>query len=207
MGVDKNSKTSFLNHRKNYQKSFRKYGLDPKALKWASKRAAEQRYEQIVLDIDFEGKTILDVGCGFGDIIPYISAKAKKFEYKGIDITPEFIREAKKLYPEHKFIVGDYFDRPLKENFDVVICSGVLNANVKDNLGFRKKAIKIMFGHVKEILVFNMAGKYPQPKTSPESNVWFADSLEILKYCMGLTKKVIFRHHYHSRDFTIVMFK
>ena len=81
----------------NYQKTFRKYGVGPRALRWHSKKAATQRYEQIVADIDFEGKSILDVGCGFGDIIPYISAKAKKFEYLGIDITPEFIREAKKL--------------------------------------------------------------------------------------------------------------
>lgn len=190
-----------------YQKSFQKYGVDPKALKWASKRAAEQRYKQIVADIDFEGKSILDVGCGFGDIIPYISAKTKKFEYLGIDITPEFIREAKKLYFGHKFMVGNYFAKPLKENFDVIICSGALNANVKDNLDFRKKAIKTMFKHVKEVFVFNMVGRYPQPKTSSKSNVWFANPLEILEYCLGLTKKVILRHHYHSRDFTIVMFK
>ncbi len=191
----------------NYQKTFRKYGVGPRALRWHSKKAATQRYEQIVADIDFEGKSILDVGCGFGDIIPYISAKAKKFEYLGIDITPEFIREAKKLYPGHKFIVGDYFNKPPKENFDVVICSGALNANVRDNLDFRKKAIKTMFKHAKEVFVFNMVGRYPQPKTSSKSNVWFANPLEILEYCLGLTKKVILRHHYHSRDFTIVMFK
>ena len=191
----------------NYQKTFRKYGVGPRALRWHSKKAATQRYEQIVADIDFEGKSILDVGCGFGDIIPYISAKAKKFEYLGIDITPEFIREAKKLYLGHKFIVGNYFAKPLKENFDIIICSGALNANVRDNLDFRKKAIKTMFKHAKEVFVFNMVGRYPQPKTSSKSNVWFANPLEILEYCLGLTKKVILRHHYHSRDFTIVMFK
>lgn len=190
-----------------YQKSFEKYGVSPKSLKWASKRAAEQRYEQIVADINFEGKSILDVGCGFGDIIPRISGKAKRFDYKGIDLTPEFIREAKKLYPGHKFVVGNYFAKPLKENFDVVICSGALNLNVKDNLDFRKKAIKTMFKQAKEVLVFNMAGRYSQPKTSSKSNVWFANPLEILEYCLGLTKKVILRHHYHSRDFTMVMFK
>lgn len=190
-----------------YQKSFEKYGVSPKSLKWASKRAAKQRYEQIVADIDFEGKSILDVGCGFGDIIPRISAKAKRFDYTGIDVTPEFIGEAKKLYFGHKFIVGNYFAKPLKENFDVVISSGALNLNVRDNLDFRKKAIKTMFKHAKEVFVFNMAGRYPQPKTSSKSNVWFANPLEILEYCLGLTKKVILRHHYHSRDFTIVMFK
>jgi len=191
----------------NYQKKFKKYGVDPRALKWETKKAAAQRYEQIVADADFAGKSILDVGCGFGGIIPYISAKEENFNYTGVDIVPEFIRQAKKLHPSHKFAIRDYFENPLKKNFDIVLSVGTLNSNLKDNLIFRKKAIKTMFGHAKEALVFNMAGRHPKPKTAPKSNVWFADPLEILEYCLSLTKKVILRNHYHSRDFTIVMFR
>ena len=36
-------------------------------------------------------------------------------------------------YPDCKFYVCDYFENPLKEKFDVVLASGVLNSNVKDN--------------------------------------------------------------------------
>jgi SAM-dependent methyltransferase len=190
-----------------YRKRLRKYGVGLKALGWHSKRAAEQRYEQLVSDIDFRGKTVLDVGCGFGDIIPYISGKTSHFEYTGVDLVPEFIGQAKKRYPKYRFIVADYFNRPPDEKFDIVICCGALNSNVKNNLEFRKKAIKSMFEHAKEALVFNMTGKYPQPKTSPKSNVWFAGPIQILKYCLTLSKKVILRNHYHSRDFTIVIFR
>ncbi|MFH1706291.1 MAG: hypothetical protein ABH867_05285 [Patescibacteria group bacterium] len=83
---------------KSYQKSFQKYGVDSKALKWASKKATEIRYKEIVADFDFKNhkfrkrdcfafarndnkreicknKKILDVGCGFADILPYILKK------------------------------------------------------------------------------------------------------------------------------------
>ncbi len=193
--------------KKSYQNSYKKYGVSPRALKWCSEKAARQRYEQIVMDINFYRQSILDVGCGFGDIIPYITDKADVFNYTGIDIVPEFIREAKKIHPKHKFIVGDYFKQPLKEKFDIIICCGTLNRNYNDNLGFRKKAIKTMFQHAKKCLVFNMAGRHPKPKTVQHSNVWFADSEEIFNYCKTLSGKVLLKNDYHSSDFTIVMSK
>jgi SAM-dependent methyltransferase len=195
------------NRKKSYQKSYKKYGVGPKALKWHSEKAARQRHEQIVADIDFNGKSILDVGCGFGDIIPYIADKSDAFSYTGIDFVPEFIREAKKIYPEYIFLAGDYFKQPLEKKFDIIICCGALNGNYKDNLGFRKKAIRAMFDHAKECFVFNMAGRHPKPKTARRSNVWFADSKKIFQYCETLSKKVLLKDNYHSNDFTIVMFK
>lgn len=195
------------NKKKSYQDSYKKYGIGPKALKWHSEKAARQRYEQIVADIDFNKKSILDVGCGFGDIIPYIADKSKNFNYTGIDLVPEFIREAKRVYPKHRFFADDYFKQPLEKKFDIIICCGALNGNYNDNLGFRKKAIKTMFNHTKECFVFNMAGKHPKPKTARHSNVWFADSKTIYNFCKTLSKKVLLKNDYHFNDFTIVMFK
>lgn len=195
------------NRKKSYQSSYRNYGIDPRALKWHSKKAARQRYKQIVADIDFNKKSILDVGCGFGDIIPYITNKSDISSYTGIDFVPEFVKEAKKLYPKYKFLLGDYFKQPLEEKFDIIICCGTLNGNYNDNLGFRKKAIKTMFSHTKECLVFNMAGRHPKPKTARHSNVWFANSKTIYNFCKTLSKKVLLKDNYHSNDFTIVMFK
>ncbi len=189
-----------------YRHSFARYGVSPKALKWQSQRAAEQRYRQIVSEVSFNGKNVLDVGCGFGDLIPWLT-KNGKINYTGIDLMAEFIKVSREKYPKNRFTVGDYFRKPLKKKFDIIIACGSLNSNIKDNLGWRKKAIKTMFEHAKEGIVFNMAGRHPQPKTAKRSNVWFADSLEILKYSLTLSPKVIFRSHYAKREFTIFCFK
>jgi len=107
-----------------YLKSFKKYGKHFKALQWHSKAAATKRYQKLVEDLDLEGKTILDVGCGFADIIKQISKQTKNFEYTGVDIIPEFITEAKKSYPRHEFLVRDYFKSPIKKKFDIVLGPG-----------------------------------------------------------------------------------
>jgi SAM-dependent methyltransferase len=195
-----------LDKLRSYKKSFAKYGPTPKALKWQSQKAAEQRYRQIISGISFNGESVLDVGCGFGDLIPWLK-KSGKISYTGIDLMPEFIKVARERYPEYCFIVGNYFHNPLKEKFDIIIACGCLNSNVKDNLIWRQKAIKTMFEHSCKAVIFNMAGCHPQPTTAAKSNVWFADSVEILKYCLTLSPKVIFRSHYAKREFTIFCFK
>ena len=85
--------------RKSYQKAFAKYGVDPRALQYISKKSAVVRYQQLIVDLNFEGKTILDVGCGFGDIISYIEKTANNFKYVGVDVVPEFIKVCKKKFP------------------------------------------------------------------------------------------------------------
>jgi len=155
--------------------------------------------------VKLEGKDILDVGCGFGGIIPFISSSTDSFSYTGIDLVGEFIFEAKKLYPKHTFIKGDYFAKPLKKKFDIILANGSLNSNIAGNLTFRKKAIMTMFANAKEAVIFNMAGGYPQPKTAGHSNVWFANVREIEKFCRGISPNVTLIYHPGRREFTVVM--
>jgi 2-polyprenyl-3-methyl-5-hydroxy-6-metoxy-1,4-benzoquinol methylase len=180
---------------KSYQRSLEKHGVGFKAMQWRSEKAARLRYQQLIADIDFINKSVLDVGCGFGDIVNYITDKTRSFSYTGVDIVPEFINTARKKYPKHKFVHRNYFDKPLKQKFDIVISSGALNSNMKDPISFRKKAIKTMSDHTKEI------------KNKKSNRVWYADSLEVLQHCMSLTGRVIFRNQYHKKDFTILIFK
>jgi hypothetical protein len=103
--------------------------------------------------------------------------------------------------------VRDYFENPLPQKFDVVMASGTLNSNLGGkNSAFREKAVKVMFEHSKRVCVFNMLGGHPRPKTPKNNNVWYADSLEILDYCMSLTRRVVLRANYHPKDFTIFMY-
>jgi len=200
------AKDSGTNIKNSYQERFKKFGTDPKSLFWGSLGASHQRFRQMWAEIDFDGKSVLDVGCGFGEMAKFLFKRYKGVNYTGVDIVPEFIIEAKNRYPKGKFEVRDYFAEPGEEKYDVVLASGTINSNVSDNMSFRKKAIKVMFEHAKKVFVFNMLGGYPQPVNKAKSNVWYTDSLEILKYCLTLTRRTIFRSHYHPTDFTILMY-
>lgn len=192
--------------KKLYQDKYKEFGVDPKSLCWHQKGAAHQRFRQFWAEIDFNKKSVLDVGCGFAEMAKFLKKRYEGVSYTGVDIVPEFIEEAKKNYPGYQFFVRDFFSEPMGEKFEVILASGVLNSNVPENLEYRKKAIKVMFERVEKVLAFNMLGAHPQPKNDPTSNVWYADSLEILNYCTTLTRRVIFRANYHPTDFTIFMY-
>jgi SAM-dependent methyltransferase len=190
-----------------YQKGFNKYGFGPRALGWKTQQAAEVRYINLIRGINFEGREVLDVGCGFGGVIPFIKAETKNFNYTGVDLVPEFIKIAKEKNPNFRFAVKDYFRRPWGKMFDIIISSGTLSSNIKNSLKYRQEAIRTMFIHASELVAFNVAGGHPQPKNIRKNRVYYADSHQMLKFCQSLTPKIIFRHYYRFNDFTIVMYK
>lgn len=198
-----------------YEQKFKKFGVHSKSLLWQGSGASHQRFRVFWKEIDFNNKKVLDIGCGFGKMGKFLNKKFKNVDYKGIDITPEFIENGKRMYPYLKLEVGDFHELTKTEDstdtgYDVVLASGVLNSNYGSelkNYDYRKKAIKKMFSLTNDIFAFNMLGTHPQIKNSKDSNIWYADSLEILKYCMTLTKKVVFKTNYNSKDFTVVMYK
>ena len=197
-----------------YKQKFKKFGVSPEALQWKSKGAAHQRFRQFWAEINFDNKNVLDVGCGFGELGNFLTKRDENVSYKGIDIMPEFIENGKKIYPSLNLEIGDYFNHPKGEIYVTIICSGALNSNFeseKENRLFRKNAIETMFLHTTNVLAFNMSGGHPAKKNPPDgkisSNIWYSDSLEILEYCMTLTRRVILRQNYHPSDFTIFMYR
>ena len=188
-----------------YRKEFQKHDGGIKSLQWASYKSAANRFQQLVSEFELAGKDVLDVGCGFGDLIPFLSYKTSNFNYTGIDLLSEFTTEAQKRYPEHRFQTLDYFANSPKEKYDVVFCCGALNGQGENPLKERKRKILILFNQAKEVLVFNMAGGTGIFNDS--KRIYYADSRKILDYCLTLTPKVILKQHYHSKDFTIFMFK
>ncbi|MBX4190570.1 methyltransferase domain-containing protein [Candidatus Saccharibacteria bacterium] len=188
----------------NYEESFRKHGASPKAMHWANYRVSAVRYSELVRDVPVNGKTILDAGCGMGDLIPFLYAKSPDFKYLGMDINEQFIKVAKKRYEGHDFEVGDAFNDDVGR-FDVVVSCGVLNGNVENWMEKRKKAITSLFEKANEVLAFNMSGSVnPIPNTEITA---FADLKEIFEFCSSLTPRVILRSQYSERGFTIVLFK
>lgn len=195
--------------KKHYKKRFKKHGVGPKSLSWGSRGAAHQRFRQMWAEIDFNNKSVLDVGCGFGEMARFLTKRYSNVKYSGVDIIEEFVTEASQNFPNLDFETRDYFNNPIDKKYDIVMASGTLNSDLgskKENMKFRKSAIKVMFEHSKRICVFNMLGAHPAPETGEKSNVWYADTLEILEYCMSLTRRVILRANYHPRDFTIFMY-
>jgi len=193
-----------------YREKFAKYGLDPRSLSWKTLGASHQRFRQIWKEIDFDDKSVLDVGCGFGEMARFLRKRYKNVKYKGIDIVSEFIEIDREKHPYYEFEVRDYFTDSTEEKYDIVMAVGVMNSNLgseKENMEFRKEAIKKLYNNALEVAAFSMLGGHPKPATPEGSNVWYADSFEIKKFCETVCERVVLRDKYHPRDFSIFMYR
>jgi trans-aconitate methyltransferase len=185
-----------------YDKSLAQYGPGPKALLWWDYRSMALRFRELIKDVPIEGKSILDAGCGMGDLLPFLYAKSANFRYLGIDRKKEFIKIARQRYIGHEFKIGDPFNERVGL-YDVVLSSGVMNGNVQDWLGKRKKMIANLFDQTGEVLAFNMAGGLkPIPH---DSLIAYADARKILEFCKTLSPRACLNTGYSAKDFTIVI--
>lgn len=67
--------------------------------------------------------TILEIGCGPGNITKYLLAKRPDFEILGTDISPNMIELAKTNCPSAKFKVNDSRKiENIKKKFDAIVC-------------------------------------------------------------------------------------
>jgi SAM-dependent methyltransferase len=74
----------------------------------------------------FEGGSVVDVGCGPGATVEFLSRAIPRAHFTGIDLSPLAIRACEGRLPQFDWIVNDVTERPLDHEFDVVICSEVL---------------------------------------------------------------------------------
>jgi SAM-dependent methyltransferase len=92
------------------------------------------------------GERILDIGCGPGEIVPYLP---QGVEYVGYDISPHYIEWAKHRFPERgEFIASPFQESELDRHppFDTAIVIAVLHhlddGEARDLLSLLKRAVR-----------------------------------------------------------------
>lgn len=180
-----------------YQDLLREYKNGPLAVSWGSKESQEIRFK-ILCDIgNIHNKSILDVGCGLGDLYGYLEDDI--VDYTGYDIIPEMVEAAKKKYPNAKF-VNCFPD----EKFDYVFGSGIFNLKTDNWEEQTYSLIKKMFNSAKIGVGINFLKRCNYKKNEISH---YAEPIEILKFVSTLTPKIILRTDYKPNDFTIYLFK
>ena len=185
-----------------YKKLFDKHQQSHKSLNWGSREGQHLRFKILAGIGLLEGKCILDVGCGLGDFAGWLDQNNIRVEYTGLDLTPELVGQARKNYPEHKFVQGSILDESLLigQQFDFVFSSGIFCTYNMNGDAWLREAVSRMWLLCKEGVAFNSLSTWSEVL---ESDEYYADPASTLEFCRTLTPWVAMRHDYHPREFTI----
>ncbi len=100
--------------------------------------------------------TVLEIGCGKGDLIAALEPRTGI----GVDFCSDFIRSAQKQHPAYQFICAEACEVDIKQKIDVIILSDILNDlwNVQDF--FRKMK---EWCHAETRIIINAYSRLWQP--------------------------------------------
>jgi len=132
-------------------------------LDWASAESQITRFVVLAENVDLAGKSLLDVGCGLGDLLAFCKKLGIEADYTGVDLLETMVRAAQERHPDGRFIQADIFrSDPFDERkFDVVFCSGALNLNLGNNREFLPVAVSRMLWFSRRHVVLNLLRKQP----------------------------------------------
>lgn len=189
-----------------YEDRLAAHGHDVRTVGWGSEEDQRLRFEVLCRRISLKGKHILDIGCGLGDLVPYLHDRTDgDFTYTGVDLSAALIERAEARYggANRRFIAGDMAETVLPAA-DIALLSGALSFRVADNLAFAHAVLSRTFEAVREVLSANFLTSYVDYQLdknfhySPESMFTFARSL---------TGSVSLYHDYPLWEFTLQMRK
>src|SRR5579871_2219140 len=107
-----------------------RYGHDPRGVDWQSTEAQQSRFEALLAIGHLDGATVLDAGCGLGDLYAYLCAHGMAVRYTGCDLSTAHVAAARQAHPGIRFIACDVREVLATERFDYVIACGLLHLRV-----------------------------------------------------------------------------
>ena len=186
-----------------YNRRLEKYGYDPKTLGWLKNRQGV-RFEALSKIGCLDGCSVIDVGCGFGDLYAFLKSKGLKIDYTGYDINPSLIEIAEGLYTDACFEVKDIEEETTNRQFDWVLSSGVFNFRLSDNESFIKSMLTQMFSLCRKGMAVDFFSSYVDYENR---DGYYSSPEEIFGFCKSLSKRVSIKHDYMPYEFCIYVYK
>lgn len=152
-----------------YVDMFIQHGMTPKGVAWKDRMVQEKRWRLLLEGNHYGVATMLDVGCGYGGLVPYLNQTRKLWfnyvSYCGIDVVEQYIKAAEREYGSHQSLLNprSFFEVDVRNwgkgnedfmlHYDLVVCSGGLTYH---DMPEKLEMLDAMWALTKQTLAFNM---------------------------------------------------
>jgi trans-aconitate methyltransferase len=186
-----------------YQESFQAYGdHDARSVRWQKDADQQTRFRVLTQVGNLDGRQVLDVGCGLGDLYKFFLSHEMSVDYTGIDVVPEFIEASTRRYPEAHFLLRDVFE--INQHYPYILASGALSFKVANNATVYQSMIRHMYELADIAVAFNMLDR----RVHSDDAIYAAyDPEEIADFCSTFATRVEIAVDYLPQDFAVFLYK
>ena len=188
-----------------YEDKVRTYGFDHRGLGFRSRSSQVKRFEALLELGDLDGRRVLDVGCGFGDLLAFLQERGIEPIYTGIDVCEPMVRRCiERFGTQGRFEVADVLEYEPKQTFDYVIASGLFGLDAD---GVRERilpSLERMVGWARIGAAVNfLSAAYP----TPAENRIYVEPGKAMEAALTLAPAVRLDHSYLPNDFTLYLYR
>lgn len=191
-----------------YEAALDRFGATARGVDWKDEASQAKRFEQLVralrLDQRREPFSIVDFGCGYGALLPFLRARGLDCAYTGYDRSEKMIAKARSLH-------GVTFTSEWEsvERADFIVASGVFNvrAGVAEEpwRDYVLRTLAAINEKAHEGFAVNFLTAYADADRKRD-DLYYADPGLIFDWCKrNASRAVALLHDYELYEFTIGM--
>jgi len=187
-----------------YSTHVRRYGYDHRALGFGQRSSQEKRFAALLRLGSLHKRSVLDMGCGFGDFLPWLAERGVSPVYTGVDVCAPMIERCRKRFGGNgQFFVGDAltFDAE-PASYDYVVASGIFGLAARGMRARIKPTMERLFRFCRIGLGINFLSTRAPRKSSARV---YAEPSAMLDFALTLTPAVLLDHSYLPNDFTLLL--
>jgi len=188
-----------------YNERLTLYGDDIRTLASGTDERRRLRFKILSGIGIFDGVSVLDVGCGFGDLYSYLNENNYEVDYTGYDINSELLSVARRKYPsvhfEEKDIQMDTFPE-----FDYIVSTSAFNLKLEtvDNYEYIGEIMNICHEHCRHGVAIDLMSSYVDYETAA---AFHYSPEKVFSMAKSISKRVCLRHDYPLYEFCIYLYK
>lgn len=192
-----------------YEGKLALFGTTARGVDWKDEASQTKRFEQLVRALGFDrdgGCSVVDFGCGYGALLPFLRDRRRDCVYIGYDASPQMIAEAARLHagtPEATFTDDWSSVQPA----DYVVASGIFNVRLTWSVDEWREYVLRTLAAIDEKATVAWAANFltgyaDEDRKRPD--LYYADPSFIFDWCKrSASRWVSLLHDYELYEFTI----
>lgn len=184
-----------------------KFGVSGKAVLWDDPQTQYLRFSELTRALDFNDgqKTLLDIGCGNGELYKFLNFLGFRGRYVGYDINEKLLAQARSRFAGIDVHNLDIMSEDNGPRFDYVLLSGLFNVNAGQSAAWVRNFLARMYELCEGIMAFNMISTHVSFR---DDRMFYMDPAEVLSFCIEkLSRRTTLAHHNLPYNYTVTVFR